>query len=107
MQTDLAKAIRQTFPQLDANFQDQITSKVTGHMLEFLKNKSFENDPEGLKRFEDEVNNNKDQQERSKKYGETILRKFLGLPQEEMKKITEEYDQELVSVVHRIYQAAQ
>lgn len=74
-------------------------------MIEFLKEKAYADDSDGLKALDEAVVGGSDIEGKSKMYGEQIIKKLLSLNQETQQKINREFDEELINVVDKIYKA--
>jgi len=98
-----SQAVDEAFPQLDEETRNEIKNKVTLHILEFLKDKAFEQDPQGLQNLNSAVEAEQDETKRSELYVKQITEKFSSLPEEERKKIDQELEKELTRVMHEIY----
>ena len=98
-----AQAVDQSFPKLDQSLKVEIIQKVNGHMLEFLKEEVYRNDPAALKDLNKKLLSMRDKEEGSTAYGEYITRRFVSLPENEQKSISDKFDVELTRVMHKIY----
>lgn len=105
MNTVFSQAVNETFPQLDQSLKDEISQKVTEHMLESLKDEAYRADSQGLNDLSASVLQIQDINERSKIYGEQIIKKLGSLPENEQKVIMDKLDAELTRVMHQVYQA--
>lgn len=99
------KAIQETFPNLDESTQKEIFVKVRLHMLELLKDKVFENNPDSIKKLDETVLAEKNQSKRFELYATLLFQKFASLSQNEQKTIGVYLDQELTAIMHQLYKA--
>ena len=104
-QSIFSQAVDQSFPNLDEEIRTEIKNKVFIHMVEFLKEKIYANDTDGLKKFEQATKNEPTAEKRAAYYINQIFEKFASLSSEEQNKYDSEIDKELTRVMHEIYQA--
>lgn len=101
----LSQAIAQTFPDLDETMRKEVYMKVSAHILEVLKDKVYQDNPEGLASLNQQIENESDISKRSEMYGSQIIQGLQALSEEKQKEINQQLNEELVNVMHRIYQA--
>ena len=95
-----AQAINETFPDLEPALREEIFQKVSGHMIEYLKERVFQNDPKGMLSLLSELT-----PETNHDYVKKIMEKFFSLPEETQITINKEFDSEMTRVMHQVYQA--
>jgi len=100
-----SQAVDQTFPNLDEENRTEIKNKVFIHMVEYLKERVYANDTEGLQKLEQITQNEPATEKRVGIYLKYIIEKFASLTSEEQTKYDTEMDNELTRVMHEIYQA--
>lgn len=99
------QAVSEAFPQLEDSLKQEILNNVSSHMMEFLKEKVFENLSEDLAVLDAELQNIQDVGERSKVYGSKIFQKLSSLDALTQDKILRAFDEELTKVMHEVYNA--
>lgn len=105
MMTLFRQAVDTTFPQLAGDLRDEIYQKVSIHMMEYLKEQVYKKEPERLAELNREIQMVKDTAEKSKIYGENIIKKFLTLPKDEQNAISARLMTELTGIMHKIYKS--
>lgn len=100
-----SQAVDKVFPLLDEETRDEIKSRVIVHMMEFLKEKVFANDREGLTTLEQQIKAESIIEKRQELYLKQIFKKFNTLPEDEQIKLDDVLDTELTRVMQEIYQA--
>lgn len=103
--TLFSQAVDQTFTQLEQPLKDEIKEKVSAHMIEFLKEKVYQNDPQGLAVLNEVSQGGSDLVKRSEMYGKEIMKKLTSLRKEDQEGINKEINGELTRVMHQLYQA--
>lgn len=101
------QAIDQTFPKLDDATKKEIHDRVLGHLLEYLKEKAYADDPSGLLSLHDMLIKTSDPKKQAEEYGRRIGQKVASLPAEKQKEINQAYLAEMTRVMHEVYQATQ
>ena len=100
-----SQAVDEAFPLLNETTRDEIKMRVFFHMIEFLKEKVYVNDAEGLKILEQRIHVESVAEKQHEIYLTQIIEKFNSLPSNEKSKLTSELYSELTRVMQEIYKA--
>jgi|GEM_PF-3453550 len=102
--TGFTQAVTEAFPKLDEKTRLDISNKVAAHMFELLKEKVYSQDAASLQKLEQTLTAETDDDKRTEMYFKQIIEKYRALSSDEQQKIDQELDQELTTVMHKIYQ---
>lgn len=103
MDTLLTKAIDEVFPNLDETTKREIHDKVSAHILEFLREAVYRDNPDEMEDLTKRLSKIENVEQRSKLYGTEISSKLQTLPQERQEEIMQSINEELTRVMHTVY----